>query len=75
MHLDWNAAKVDPADPKLADQITVLYRRLLGRDPAAAETALLLTLAEPLDGQPITPGEFAKTSCFTVGTTTEMILQ
>jgi hypothetical protein len=73
-HLDWSAASVDPDDPKLADQITVLYQRLLGRDPDPAETAILLALAEPLEGEPITPREFAKTACFTVATTTEMIL-
>jgi hypothetical protein len=58
----------------LADQIAVLYRRLLGRDPDPAEQAILLVLAEPLDGEPITPREFAKTACFTVATTPEMIL-
>ena len=72
--LDWTQDAVDPDDPQLADQIQVLYRVLLGRDPDPAETAMLLTLAEPLDGLPITPREFAKTTCYAIATTTEMVM-
>jgi len=72
--LNFKDASVNPDDPALVDQITILYRRLLARDPLPSESAILLALAEPLDGQPITPREFAKTACFTVATTTEIIL-
>ena len=73
-HLDWTKAAVDPTDPGLGEQVTALYRRLLGRDPIAAEIELLLTLAEPLNGTAITTREFAKTLCYTIATTTEAVL-
>jgi len=72
--LNWQSAAVNPTDSAVSDTITGMYRRLLGRNPNASEMETARRLAEPLNGQATTPREFAKSLCFVIATTTEMVL-
>lgn len=54
-------------------QTTELYRRLLARDPVAAEQALLRTLASDTEALGGDAAAFATTACFMVATTTEFL--
>jgi hypothetical protein len=61
-------------EPEAAKQlITQLYRRLLARDPAGDELALLGKLTRGADDQPVPAREFATLACFTIATTTEFL--
>lgn len=55
-------------------QITTLYRRLLARDPEAAEVALVRELAQDPAGAARSAQAFDTLACFTIGTMTEMAL-
>lgn len=67
------AAAVDPTTAGLPDTITDLYRRILARDPAAAELQALLAIAA---GTPAASGEqFARLACYAIATTTEFLFQ
>jgi hypothetical protein len=75
--LDFLAASVSSSDSVVSEQITILYRRILGRDASAQELAILSALAKPLPTAPdlpVTPREFAKALCFAIATTSEALL-
>lgn len=55
-------------------QATVLYRRLLSRDPEPAELDLVAELALDDVGVPRSAREVDLLACFAIGTTSEMIL-
>lgn len=59
----------------VAEQVgTLLYKRLLARDPKAEELSVLAELAVDGSGAPVSRADFVKLACFTVGTTTEFLL-
>lgn len=73
--LDLTAATIDPETAGLGEQVDVLYRRLLARDPSVAERDIVRDMAAELDGEALSPREFAKLACVAIATTTEFIFQ
>lgn len=71
--LDLDAAAPAPDTKPFDATITTLYRRMLQRDPTAAERTLLGELALDGDGAAIPAADFAQLTCFTVATTTEFL--
>lgn len=64
-----------PADRAAAErQAAALYRRLLARDAAPEELAILAELAVDGAGAPRAAREVDVLTCFAIGTTTEMVL-
>jgi hypothetical protein len=53
--------------------VTELYRRLLARDPSAAEVAAIAELARDDEGRSVPAAEFATVACFSIGTTSEFL--
>lgn len=72
-NIDLDATSLDPSDPDIADDTRALYRRLLARDPTPEESALVATLADDVNGLPVSPRDFAKMACYAVATTTEFL--
>ncbi len=72
-HMDLTAEEIEPATPGLQEQIDALYRRFLARRATDAEIKIVLQLAKPLEGLPVTARDFAKSACFTIATTTEFV--
>jgi len=72
-HMDLTAQAIEPATPGLQEQIDALYRRFLARRATDTEIKIILQLAKPLDGLPVTARDFAKAACFTIATTTEFV--
>jgi len=70
-HMDLTAEAIEVGTPGLQAQIDELYRRFLARSPTDAEMQIVLPLAAPLDGTPVSARDFAKAACFTIATTTE----
>jgi len=69
--MDLTAEAIEMGTPGLQAQIDELYRRFLARSPTDAEVQIVLQLAAPLDGTPVSARDFAKAACFTIATTTE----
>ncbi|MCB9598098.1 MAG: hypothetical protein H6719_35620 [Sandaracinaceae bacterium] len=64
-----------PADAALAErQAAALYRRLLARDAAPDELAILAELTVDPAGAPRSAREVDVLTCFSIGTTAEMVL-
>ncbi len=59
-------------DPGVATMTTELYRRLLGRDPLAAEVSTIGALTRDESG-PIAARDFAVLACYAIATTTEFL--
>lgn len=59
-------------DPGVVTMTTELYRRLLGRDPLAAELAAIGTLTRDESG-PVAARDFAVLACYAIATTTEFL--
>lgn len=71
--IDLEATALDPNDVAIANDVQGLYRRLLARNPTAEETALVASLAEDVNGEPVSPRDFAKMACYAVATTSEFL--
>ncbi len=72
--LDLGSDKLDPAGEDKAAveaQIEDLYRRLLSRDALAVEVSAVSKLATDEGGDGVSALDFAKLSCFAIGSTTE----
>ncbi|MEM9454070.1 MAG: hypothetical protein AAGF11_07815 [Myxococcota bacterium] len=64
--IDLNGPGLDPSDEAVEEQISLLYRRLLSREPTSEEVEIIAALA-----QDTTPQQFGTLACFAIGTTTE----
>lgn len=68
--IDLDGPGLDPNDEQIGEQIgeqvDLLYRRLLSREPTSEERDIVAALAEDT-----TPQQFATLACFAIGTTTE----
>jgi hypothetical protein len=71
--IDLELTSLDPNDVAIGNDVQGLYRRLLARDPTAEESALVASLAEDVNGEPVSPRDFAKMACYAVATTSEFI--
>ena len=58
-------------DEGMRADVTLLYRRMLARDPTAEELDLVVSLREDVSGAPVSGRDFAKMACFAVATTSE----
>jgi len=71
--LDLDAASVDAESAEVTTTITELYRRLHARNPTVGEITEVKTLAVDDSGASVSAEDFAKLSCFAIGTTTEFV--
>jgi hypothetical protein len=71
--LDLAGAAPAPDAPQTRALVTGLYRRLLARDVAEDELALVASLTRDAAGAPVSATTFAATACMVVGTTTEFL--
>ncbi len=71
--IDLGASDLTEATDAVEAQITALYRRFLVRDPLPEEIAIVSRLTVDDDGEPVSASDFAKLSCFTIGSTSEFI--
>jgi hypothetical protein len=65
-------APITAASPGIDETIVDLYKRLLAREPTAAEKTAVLSV---VDGPSMTGAEFARLSCFIVATLPEFVFQ
>ena len=75
--LDLTSPGLDPSDPETVhavdNQIRILYRRFLARNPTVEEKDLIRSLLHSDTAELISASDFAILSCFAVGSTTEFI--
>ena len=74
-HIDFAAPSLSHDDANIATDVTELYHRLLARDPTTEELALVASLADDVNGAPVSPRDFAKMACYAVATTSEFLFQ
>lgn len=72
-HIDLDASSLDPGSTQIADQIRVLYRRVLGRAPTEPEMSVLTELATPIAGQATSARDFAVSACLAIASSTEFL--
>jgi hypothetical protein len=69
--LDLDGTSV--SDNESDEVTTTLFRKLLARDPSAAELEKMRMLTEDADGLPVSGADYAKLSCYAVGTHVEFL--
>lgn len=70
--IDLEAGSLDPASESTRNQVSALFRRLLGRDASETEISTVADLAG--GDAPPSARDFAVAACFAVGTSAEMAL-
>ena len=72
--VDLSAGATSAGAEARAAQATILYQRLLARDPLSAELAALEGLADTLSAEGGADADWALMACFAVGTSTEALV-
>ncbi len=72
--LDWGSATAPQEAEGQDAHTTELYRRFLSRDPTSQELTVARDLATDAAGQPLALEDYAKLSCYAVGSLTEFVM-